>query len=335
MANTADLAAAPDIATLLDLADPATPWHQSPKWISFFFSLGWRAAVAHEDGKKTCAVVVPPIRSFAAAFCATGAVLGTAATADALPDVETHFARLASLSPGTPLVVKMGAKIYNAKFRGTHDGPEGPRLKVEYVHDKMTHYVPKLESLRVQVGTGGKRSLPNSAPRARHMGAKTAALEVLIDGAAAEFLSVPTVDAVLVGHVGVLGEELTRTFVRWHAKGRLPVPVTLASLLRPSSLLQAGAIPRSLLVSDRVNEFSMPVQDVPHVAVFDGSRAFARYRSRFPQSTWISVIDRCSAAFQEGIDVANQEFVTRKGLAPYFEDLEAPAGTEWQAFERR
>jgi hypothetical protein len=323
-----DLAATPDIATRLELTDGSAPWRQPPAWLAFFFQLGQRVAAVHEEGAKTCAVVIPPVRSFAALFSATGAVVGVATTADAIPDVETHFGSLASLEHGTPLVVKMGEKIYAAKFSGVTERAGVSYIKIEY--DGMTQYLPKQECLRVQVGSGGKRSLPRSA-RIFQRGS-TRAIEVLLGSDAVEFLSVPTVDTVLVGQVSLLEQELASIRIRPEDEPVATAP--LGALLRPSRFLPDGGIPRSLLLSDRVYEFELPVADTPHVAVFDGGRAFSRYRSQFRESSWIAVLDRCSAAFGEGVDVANQEFAVRRGPAAYQEGLQVPSGTELQAFER-
>jgi hypothetical protein len=77
------------------------------------------------------------------------------------------------------------------------------------------------------------------------------------------------------------------------------------------------------------------VRDSPHVAVFDGGRAFSRYRSRFRDSSWIAVLDRCSPSFGEGVNAANDEFAIRRGGAGYDGRFEVPIGTEAQSFARR
>lgn len=311
----------------MEVSDPSTPWRAVPPWLQFFFDLGQRVARAHEHGCICCAVVIPPVRSYAAVFVATGAAVGAAMSAEAVPDVETHFSALSSLQKGTPLVVKMGERIYAAKFSGIAERGGTDYLKIEY--DGMTQYLPKQECHRAQVGEGGKRSLPKMAQRSRS--STSAAVEDLLGESAADFLSIPTVDTVLVGKVSLLEQELTGVKVRAPRKQAI---APLASLLRPSRFLPDGGIPRSLLLSDRVSEFAMPVDDVPHVAVFDGPRALARHRSRFPDSSWVAVLDRCSTSFREGVDVANEEFSVRRGPATVLDDLEVPAGTEAQAFER-
>ncbi len=316
------------IAGSLEIADASIPWRSLPGWLSFFFQLGERVATAHEAGSRTCAVVVPPVRSFAAVFVATGAVVGVATTSDAVPEVDTHFESLASLDKGTALVVKMGERIYAARFSGVTERGGSEYIKIEY--EGMTQYLPKQECHRAQVGQGGKRSLPKKAQRS--LSGTTAVVEDLLGDSAGDFLSIPTVDTVLVGKVSLLEQELTAVQIR--AAGHRAVTATLGALLRPSRFLPDGGISRSLLVSDRVSEFSMPVNDVPHVAVFDGPRAIARHRSQFPDSSWVAVLDRCSTSFREGVDVANEEFAVRKGPAPYFDEIDVPAGTEAQAFER-
>jgi hypothetical protein len=317
------------LAARLELTDGSAQWRCMPDWLGFFLRLGERVAAAHDAGfQKTCVVVIPPVRSFAAVFCATGAVVGVAITAEALPDIDVHFASLASLKPGTPLVVKMGKKIYAATFSGVAEKAGRPFIVIEY--DGMTQYLPKQESHRAQVGSGGKRSLPRSARPTGAAGDQ--AIEVLLGDYATKFLSVPTADAVLVGQVSLLQQEMASITIR--PQGEPAAVAALSALLRPSRFLPEGGIPRSLLLSDRVSEFEMTVEDTPHVVVFDGGRAFSRFRHRFRQSSWIAVLDRCGGTFQEGADVANQEFAVRQGLAGYLDGIELPPGTEMQAFER-
>ena len=317
------------LAPLFEVSDPTLPWTALPAWLAFFLELGQHVAVAHDRGSKTCAIVIPPVRSFGSAVAATGAVLGVARTADSIPDLDAHFSALCELPKGTSLVVKQADRIYAAAFRGAAERDGAMYLRVEYEHDGVTHYVPQGECHRVQAGSGGKRSLPKVGRRGRASGA--AAIESILGDRAAEFLSVPTVDAVLVGQLSLLKEELTTVAIRpaGHRDG-----VPLSALLRSSRFLPDGGISRSLLLSDRTGEFEMPVDDTPHVAVFDGARALSRYRSAFPDSSWIAVLDRCSTSLHEGVDVANEEFAVRRGPSSHLDTLDVPEATEFQAFER-
>ena len=312
----------------LQIADESTRWRDLPQWSRFFVHLGEHVARAQEAGVKTCAVVIPPVRSFAAVFVAAGAVVETARSAQAVPEIDEHFDYLASLEKETRVVVKMGDRIYAAGLRGVVRRDGITYLRVEY--DGMTHYLPKQECQRVQVGEGGRRELPR-APRRSGPRISTV-VEELLGEYAGDFLSVPTVDTVLVGKASQLQQELE--CVRIRASDGSGATATLAALLRPRRFLPDGGISRSLLVSERVTEFSMPVEDVPHVAVLDGPRAFARRRAEFGESSWVAVLDRCSASFGEGLDVANEEFAVRCGPAPYFTELDVPPGTEVHAFER-
>ncbi len=318
------------VADKLRIADEWTPWRDLPPWLRFFFQLGERVAATHEAGVQTCAVIVPPVRPYAAVFAATGAVVGTAKFAPAVPEIDPHFDSLATLEPGTAVVVKMGERIYAATFKEMAERFGKPYLKVEYVHDKMVQYLPKQECHRVQVGEGGKRTLPKTSRRPR---SNASIIDELLGDDAEDFLSIPTVDTVLIGTVSLLERELEEVKIRTSTEG--VATTTLGALLRPRRVLPDGGISRSLLLSDRVTDISMPVEDVPHVAVFDGARALSRRRSEFSDSSWIAILDRCATSFGEGVDVANEEYALRRGPAPYFSELELPPGTEAQAFERR
>ena len=125
---------------------------------------GEKVAVAHENGQRVAVIAVPPVRCFAAAAAAASAVVAVAREAEAVPDVEKHFSVLAQLPVGTALVVKMGAKIYAATFAGVIERGGEPVIHVEY--KGMTHFIPKQQCQRVQVGSGGgKKTLPARSPR--------------------------------------------------------------------------------------------------------------------------------------------------------------------------
>ena len=320
-----------ELACKIRISDGVAPWKPVPAWLAFFLGLGERAALAHESGQRVAAVVIPPVRCFAAAAAAAAAVVAVARRAKAVPDAEEHFSALARLPLGTALVVKMGTKIYASKFAGVDDRGQGPVIRVEY--DGMTHYIPKQLCQRIQVGSGGKRTLPKGSPRSSRSDFEPIA-RILGREVAAEFVSVPTVDVVLVGHVALLSQELTAVFVQSILVGG-DGSIALAGLLRAARFLPEGGISRSALVSDRVAEFEMPVSDTPHVVVFDGARAFARYRTEFMQSSWIAILDRCSPGLMEGVEIANEEYATRENDIDLTGSLSVPAGTEVQAFQRR
>ena len=274
------------VAGRLRIADEWTSWRELPEWLRFFFQLGERVAAFHETGIKTCAVVIPPVRAYAAVFAATGAGVGTAMTARAVPEIDAHFDALASLEQGTSVVVKMGERIYAATFKGTAESFGKPCLRIEY--DNMIQLLPKQDCHRVQVGEGGKRTLPKTSRRNR---SKASVIHELLGDDSEDYLSIPTVDTVLIGTVSLLIQELEAVKIRSSGDG--VTTTTLGALLRPRRVLPDGGISRSLLLSDRVADISMPVEDVPHVAVFDGARALARRRSEFSDSSWIAILDRC------------------------------------------
>ena len=319
-----------DLASKIEVSGGTGAWRPVPSWLAFFLELGTRVALAQQSGQRIAVVVVPPVRCFAAAAAAASAVATVARAAEALPGVEEHFTALTQLPLSTSLVVKMGERIYAGKFAGIVDQGHGPVIRVEY--NGMTHYIPKQLCHRIQAGAGGRKKLPKVSlrPNQSDEGVISAILGPKV---AAQFLSVPTVDVVLIGHAALLSQELTNLFVRptpAHQEGS----VALSGLLRAANFLPEGGISRSMIVSDRVAGFTMPVSDTPHVVVFDGARAFIRYRSRFTGSSWIVILDRCSPGLIEGADVANGEFAKRASNADLMSTLVAPAGTEVQAFER-
>lgn len=322
------------LAARMDVTDGSAPWQPPTPWMAFFLGLGEEIAAEHCAGKRVAAIAIPPARPFAAAFAATGAVVAVAQAVSPLPELDEHFLALSALPPQTRVVVVMGPKTYAGEFVGIVQRPEGTMVRVRY--DGMTHYIPKEGCHKIQVGSGGKKTLPTVYRGRGRPNRETGVVRRLLgDGVARQFLAVPTVDVVLVGQLATLAEELSTVQVRPLPDGGRTEPIRLASLLRPTRLLADGGISRSMLISDRSTEFEPPVADVPHVAVFDGARAFSRYRSEFPDSSWIVILDRCSPRLREGVDVANGEYATRRANFSALAGLDVPAGTEIQAFERR
>lgn len=324
----------PGLAARIHVYDGSAPWQLPTPWMAFFLALGEEIAAKHCLGNRVAAIAIPPARPFAAAFAATGAVMAVAQAVSPLPELDQHFLALSALPPETRVVVVMGPKTYAGEFIGVVERPEGTMVKVKY--DGMTHYIPKEGCHKIQVGSGGKKTLPTMYRGHGRMNRERGVIRRLLGEAVAQqFLAVPTVDVVLVGQLATLEEELSTVKVRPLADGDRTEPIRLASLLRPTRLLADGGISRSMLISDRSTEFDPPVADVPHVAVFDGARAFSRYRSEFPDSSWIVILDRCSPRFREGVDVANVEYATRRANFNALAAFDVPAGTEIQAFERR
>lgn len=320
-----------DLVSGVEISDGMTPWQQVPYWLAYFLRIGEKVALVHESGERVAVVAAPPVRCFAAAAAASAAVVAVACEAQAVPGVEEHFSSLARLPLGTALVVKMGEKIYAAKFAGIMDRGGQPVIHIEY--KGMTHLIPKQQCQRIQVGSGGKKTLPRRSPQTTKSDFRSIAA-IVGDKVAAQFISIPTVDVVLIGNVTLLSQELTAVMVRaMSANG--DHGVALARLLRAARFLPEGGISRSMLVSDRIAEFEMPVSDTPHVVVFDGARAFARYRAQFRHSSWVAILDRCSPSLFEGTEIANEEFATRVGEVDLFDKLTVPPGTEVQAFQRR
>lgn len=323
---------APEFSTRIALGDLSVEPSPPEPWMAFFLRLGHEVASGHCSGHKLTAVAIPPSRAFAAGLSATGAVVAVAQAGPSLPGPNDHFQALSRLEPSTRVVVVMGRKTYAGEFLGIVERPEGLMVRVEYAG--MTHYIPRDSCQKVQVGSGGKKTLP-ATWRARSQDPEARVIaKILGEGVSKQFLATPTVDVVLIGQVSTLEEELTRLSISSVSEARQGSSVRLAAILRPTRLLSDGAISRSMLISDRSAEFEPPVADVPHVAVFDGARAFSRYRSEFPDSSWIVILDRCSPRLREGVDVANNEYAMRRSTHSLAR-LAVPPGTEVQVFERR
>ena len=157
-----------DLVSKIEVSGGAAAWQSVPSWLAFFLGLGEKVALVHEGGRRVAVIVVPPVRCFVAAAAATAAVIAVARRAEAVPDIEEHFAVLARLPLGTALVVKMGERIYAGKFAGVVVDGQGPGIRVEY--SGMTHYIPKQLCQRIQVGSGGRGRCPrHCGDRARRI----------------------------------------------------------------------------------------------------------------------------------------------------------------------
>src|SRR5581483_3608669 len=93
---------------------------------------------------------------------------------------------------------------------------------------------------------------------------------------------------------------------------------------------------RSALVPAASEDGDAPIAaSVPKVAIFDGARAFNNWRSRWPDSNWLVLLDRGLPSAPDGAAAVNQGYATRLAESDALGDLDIPAGVETLAYLER
>lgn len=251
-----------------------------------------------------------------------------------LEEQSKHFEILAKMPIGTPLIFHHRGRKYRAVFEGTDLYQGRPRLRVRTQNEKaggLIHAIPPERALDVAIAESTLRSLPKN-PSGREVKMPSAFLEAWLDGPVpAHFAMTSTLDCLIIGHKSQLAEEVVRS--RFGARTQEGVTGgTLQDILRVRSFLPNGEAYHSDVFptnSDRAPR----VARSPSIVIFDGVRAFLRWRNRWEGADWVVVLDRTDPNLSPAADLLNQGYAVRsEGDAPSLERFEVPAGVELLAY---
>ena len=269
-----------------ELAFVAAKEHRPlPRWARWFIELGREvveAQAALPDGERVVAVASAPTRGYAALSAALGA--SAAAFEDWRPeDMRSHFERLANLPPGTLVTWREGGYIKCGQLDGAEfiAGDDYLRMNGGSYRRKwnMTQEIH-------QLGEGEEPFMKRRLTVAAGFVEGSLAVDPYLHA----LHSSPT--CVIVGVKSLLIDELTaqRFSCASGATG------TLQDLLRCRAVGNGAATHyRSELVAAYGSEVPMRLQDAtPKVVICDGASASLRWRSRFPHSPVLTVLDRAS-----------------------------------------
>jgi len=293
---------------------------------------GSRAASVQRDGARVVIALSLPARAFAAVLAAAGAVATAFRENPPASDAAEHFDYLASLPEGTAINHHRSNKVEQGRLAGVEidsvDGTARVRIKLR----KEDRLLPVGLCTEVQVidDPGTLKARKQTLVKDPEF------LACALPGVDTTSLSATTrLDCVLVGVQRTLEGELT---AREFGAGddEAVYEGNLQGIVRARDIGGTKDAYRSALVPAASEDGDAPIAaSVPKVAIFDGARAFNNWRSRWPDSNWLVLLDRGLPSAPDGAAAVNQGYATRLAESDALGDLDIPAGVETLAYLER
>lgn len=322
-----------------------------PEWAKFFMELGSLAAspLGQSDEKRVYGLSIPT-RSFASAFAAVGAVIGSIGGIDEQRTDQEYFDFLCSLPANTP--IKHRDKNKNGKSR-LYDGiiltaqEMAGQMMLKIQREKasmndsaasgLTFYIQKDRVRDVFLPSAEDgitiETLPTSQKGSRVVPTSGFTASTIGQGSIANFESESTMTCLIVGASSVLNIELTEQKFLTDDE----VEGTLAELLRIKKLLTPGSPYRSNVFATNSRRPPRYKDDlVPALVVFDGAQGFLKWRDNFPSSHWLVLLDSTSPNFESGRNELNNRYLQRSETEPSLDSFPVlPEGVEMIVFQEK
>lgn len=307
-------------------------WVPLPEWACFLLHVGARVAGSRaEDGRLVVALSLP-VRTFAAALAGASAVVTAFVNRPAVSDGNEHFDYLASLPEGTAISHHRANVVQQGRLVGVEtDVDDGiPRVRIRLRSGDRCLPVGLSREIQVIDEPGTLKVTRQKLIRDPEF------LSRALPGIDVAALSAKTrLDCVLVGVQHALQEELlARQFGTGEGAGIHEG--SLQGIVRARDVTGSKDAYRSAIIPATSEEGDPPVSfSTPHVAIFDGARAFSYWRSRWTESNWLVLLDRGAPSAEEGADAVNQAYATRLRESNALAGVEVPPGVEALAYVER
>jgi hypothetical protein len=292
---------------------------------------GSRAASIQHDEARVVIALSLPARAFAAVLAAAAAAVTAFRENPPASDEAEHFDYLASLPEGTAISHRRGNSVEQGRIACVEVGDDGrPRVRVKLSTEETLLPVNLCSRIQVVDDPG------TLAARRRTLVREPEFLARALPGFDVIALSATTrLDCVLVGVQRTLEAELTaREFGAGHDDA--VYEGNLQGIVRARDIGGARDAYRSALVPAASDDGDAPIAaSVPKVAIFDGARAFNNWRSRWPRSNWLVLLDRGLPSAPDGAAAVNQGYATRLDSFDALAGLDIPAGVETLAYLER
>lgn len=297
-------------------------WVPLPPWGGFFLSIGHRIAETAPDSDRFVLGVSVPIRAYAAALAAVGVVLSRSKVPVATAAPEEHFEQLCGLKKNTPLIyVRKGRKLRGV-FQGvdTIRGVRRIRVMVESGSLRSagtTHCLDCEQSVAVEVDPCGHTKLPDRQTGRCILPKRGLLTHIVGENEAIAFSTRSRIDCLIVGRVGILRDEITKTPFATKSRSGGTEEGNLQNVLRARKFMGEGQAYRSNVIAMNTHRVvNPPVGELPYVTIFDGANGFLTWRDCWRDSHWIVILDQTEPAFREAADALNREYVQKRRRRP-------------------
>jgi hypothetical protein len=319
-------------------------WLSLPLWARFLFDLGDRVSV-HERSEQIVVSVSLPIRSYAAAMASFGVVLGTLRTASG-GDEQGYFRQLCSMRTGTRVFFSRSGRLLKARLDGVdslRDGRTVLRVQVEKEPGGTERRSGGKTYLlfREQVGAitlAGREQrwdLPREQKGRRVLSPYDAQLlrTFLVSSVARPLVTDPL--CAIVAEADVIRQEVDSR-IALGSPETIDAEGALQDVLRADRFVGQGQPCYSMIVPVSAWKRGPPVgSDRAPIVVFDGSKAFLRWRGLWPHSHWIVILDRTERDFGSAVETLNEAYTAYRRETANLDHLPSPpGGVEMMAYVR-
>jgi hypothetical protein len=306
-------------------------WLPLPGWARFMLAVGARAAIAGPEGRLVVALSLP-VRGFAATLVGASTVVTAFRDHPPVSDANAHFDHLASLPEGTAIAHHRANSVQQGRLLGVEVSPDDDTLRVRIQLRKEQRCLPIRLCTEIRViDDPGTLKVTK-----RRLVKEPGFLSHVLPGVDIASLSATTrLDCVMVGVQHALAHELlAREFGAEVGDGIQEG--NLQAIARARDVAGSTNAYRSAVIPASAEEGVAPLSaSTPLVVIFDGARAFSNWRSRWPNSNWVVLLDRGSPSAEEGAAAVNQGYATRLGESDALAGLDAPAGVEVLTYVER
>lgn len=304
-----------------------------PAWTAYLRQIGAMASARSAAGRRISVAIAVPTRAFAAVFVTLGAVISRSRVSVVSNDLNGRFARLCQLPPETKVWVTQGQKRHKGIILGLESVHGQPFVKIQLTTgDSLTIYVSEQNAGTVEADQWAG-DLPGNE-KGKRIVRRAGFLEAAFAGDDPRDFGIRSrVDAVIVGSVARLRTEIANTSIGASLSNGRHVYGTFQDMLRARRLAPTQSF-RSDIVSDTAPDFSAVPSDGACTAIFDGARPFIKWHDAARAASQVVVLDRTAHAFQDAVDIVNQQYLRRVGDAPDFQRIPGiPWGVEVMAYE--
>ncbi|MDQ2761331.1 MAG: hypothetical protein M3Y17_13135, partial [Actinomycetota bacterium] len=315
----------PPVAQLLYRAREG--WSPLPGWARFMLDTGaCTASIRPAEGRLVIAISLPT-RAFAAVLASASAVVTAFHDSPAVSDAAQHFEYLASLPEGTAIAHHRANSVQQGRLIGVEfdRGDSVPRIRFVTSRGNLVRLLPEKLCTEIQVIEERGTLRVHKQKLVKNPEFLSGALPG-VD--AASLCAATRLDCVLVGVQHALEDELLAS--QFGAGDNEAISDgSLQDIVRARDVGGTKHPYRSCVISASSAELDAQLGvAAPKVAVFDGARAFNMWRSRWPDSNWLVLLDRGSPSAEEGAGAVNQGYATRLDDSDVLAGLEVPPGVE-------
>lgn len=294
-------------------------WLPLPTWASGLLDLGRLIAGTGPGPARTVLAVAAPIRSYAAALLATGAVAEWLRKSCSVnTGLAGRLEMLKAMPMETPVWLRSagGGTKTRGVFVGFTDINGEQMLGVRVVRKSAggtTDYIPVEDAHRIEPCRRMVKKLPKR-PNVRPDTGEAAFIRAVVQ-AETDLVILPTsqLNCLIIGNVSALRYELcARSFGVSQGMAGTVVTGALQEIVRARRFQPRGqAYCADVIRSTGRKLPHLTHSEPPRVVVFDGASGFLKWQERFGSSNWIVVLDQTEARFEEAAELLNEEYASR------------------------